>query len=285
MNYLTNSPTKSNCVVVIPVHSESPSHYELISFKQCFDVLHKYPIYVLAPIDLDLSKYKEVILDFKVISVSKKWLSSRLYYNKLKLSNFFYEFFEDYTYLLTYELDAFIFKDELSYWCEKNYDYIGAPWFEDNDPVQSKMCGAGNSGFSLRKISSIKEGIKHVHVIAPSKFSIMKKQPLLQKIKPLLLNIIGIFSYMESIFYHENKSIQDADFMIEEDTVIVHQMSASLKNFKLAPAEDAYKFSFEVAPDMLFGLNHNNLPTGCHAWWRYNLEFWKPYIEKFGYVL
>ena len=29
------------CVVVIPVHSDSPSNLELISFKQCFDILKK----------------------------------------------------------------------------------------------------------------------------------------------------------------------------------------------------------------------------------------------------
>ncbi|MFR6542216.1 MAG: DUF5672 family protein [Butyricimonas virosa] len=25
-------------------------------------------------------------------------------------------------------IDAFVFRDELTYWCTLNYDYIGAPW-------------------------------------------------------------------------------------------------------------------------------------------------------------
>jgi len=282
---MSQSQFNKSCVVVIPVHSATPSYYELISFKQCFEVLNGYQIYVVAPAGIDLSRYEQLVPDFDVISVSKKWLSSRLYYNKLKLSNFFYQFFDDYTYMLTYELDAFIFKDDLEYWCSKEYDYIGAPWFQDNDPVESKMYGPGNSGFSLRKIASIKEGIKHVHIIPPSKYNAIKKQAWMQKYKSAILSVIGVFTYIGSLFHTENRSIQDADFMVEEDTIIVNYMSASTKNFKLAPVTDAYKFSFEVGPEVLFDMNGQHLPMGCHAWWRYNFDFWKPYIEKFGYRL
>jgi hypothetical protein len=275
---------KKSCVIVIPVHSATPSYYELISFKQCFEVLNEHPIYVLAPAELDLSRYHQVVNEFELINVSKKWMSSRLHYNKLKLSHFFYEYFQDYEFMLTYELDAFIFKDDLDYWCSKEYDYIGAPWFEDNDPKQNKIYGPGNSGFSLRRISAIKEGIRHIHLFAP-RYETVKKQVFFQKYKSAIMDVILAISSLRSLFYRENRSIQDADFMIEEDTVIVNQMPARLKNFKLAPIDDAYKFSFEVGPEVLFNLNQNCLPTGCHAWWRYNLNFWKPYIENFGYRL
>jgi hypothetical protein len=285
MNYLSTPNFKASCVVVIPVHSPEPSHYELISFKQCFEVLHDYSIYVMAPEGMDMRKYQKIVPDFEIISISTKWLSSKLYYNKLKLSRFFYEFFDDYTYLLTYELDAFIFKDDLEYWCSKEYDYIGAPWFKNNDPVEGKIYATGNSGFSLRKIASIKEGIKHVHLMEAAKYKPIKKMAWAHKYKSLFLSVVGVFSYMESLFSRENKSIQNADFTVEEDTVIVNFMSNSIKNFKLAPITEAYKFSFEVGPDVLFNMNDKHLPTGCHAWWRYNLSFWKPYIENFGYQL
>jgi hypothetical protein len=32
------------CVVVIPIHSESPSVFELISFQQCFKILSNHSI-------------------------------------------------------------------------------------------------------------------------------------------------------------------------------------------------------------------------------------------------
>jgi hypothetical protein len=281
---MSRSNLNRNCVIVVPVHSPTPSYYELISFKQCFEVLSDHSIYVLAPAGMDMSRYYQVVDDFETITVSKKWLSSRMYYNKLKLSNFFYEFFDGYKYLLTYELDAFIFKDDLDYWCSKGYDYIGAPWFEDNDPKAAKLYGPGNSGFSLRKISTIKAGIKHVHLFPPQQYELYKKQMWLHKYKTLIKKAIGKASSIRSMFYSENRSIQEAVF-IEEDLVIVHQISPTVRNFKMAPIDDAYKFSFEVGPEVLFNMNQNRLPTGCHAWWRYNLSFWKPYIENFGYKL
>jgi hypothetical protein len=62
----------------------------------------------------------------------------------------FYLIFEDYRYVLVYETDAWVFKDELDFFCGKNLDWIGAPWPHQEDKV-------GNSGFSLRKVSKMLE--------------------------------------------------------------------------------------------------------------------------------
>ena len=32
-------------------------------------------------------------------------------------------------------------------------------------------------------------------------------------------------------------------------------------------------------------MNQDRLPFGCHAWFRYDLEFWRPHIEAFGHDL
>ena len=57
--------------------------------------------------------------------------------------------------MLIYQLDACVFRDELKYWCEKKYDYIGAPifWAYNSNKFSNKVAGIGNGGFSLRKIS------------------------------------------------------------------------------------------------------------------------------------
>jgi hypothetical protein len=56
--------------------------------------------------------------------------------------------------MLIYQLDAWVFKDDLMKWCNKGYDYIGAPWFEDFGSYEKgkKLWRVGNGGFSLRKI-------------------------------------------------------------------------------------------------------------------------------------
>ena len=56
-------------------------------------------------------------------------------------------------------------------------------------------------------------------------------------------------------------------------------------DFKVAPKEIALKFSFESQVRECFEYNNRNLPMGCHAWEKYDLEFWKPYMESHGYKL
>jgi hypothetical protein len=55
--------------------------------------------------------------------------------------------------------------------------------------------------------------------------------------------------------------------------------------FKVAPPEDAIKFSFEVQPQRFYNENFQQLPFGCHAWIKYDFDFWKTHIESFGYTL
>ncbi|RCH55489.1 hypothetical protein DJ568_06235 [Mucilaginibacter hurinus] len=275
----------SNSVcVVIPVHSAAPEYYELISFQQCFNILGKHPIYVVAPEGLDLCVYKALIPTFKVVYINKKWQSSKLNYNKLKMSQYFYNLFKQYTYLLTYELDAFVFTDQLKYWCDKGYDYIGAPWFDHAPANEAKMLGVGNSGFSLRNIKTMQQCLKKVYYVDPTKHSVFRKQKFIMKLKGPIFKQLRRLSKLKSLLYKENATIQKAGFLFE-DKVVFEFMAPAFPEFKLAPADEAYKFSFEVNAPLLYAKNGEKLPMGCHAWWLYDLEFWKPFIESYGYKL
>ena len=47
----------------------------------------------------------------------------------------------------------------------------------------------------------------------------------------------------------------------------------------MAKFDTAIKFSFDKDPEVLFGLNDNQLPLGCHNWWNdKNINFWKKYF-------
>jgi len=91
------------------------------------------------------------------------------------LSLEFYKRFLNYKFILIYQLDAFVFNDELAFWCNKDYDYIGAPWSDISSrsifkelrsklPLRYKYYYirklsninkfVGNGGFSLRKVVS-----------------------------------------------------------------------------------------------------------------------------------
>ncbi|TDH20841.1 hypothetical protein EXU57_20825 [Segetibacter sp. 3557_3] len=267
----------SGCVVVIPVHSAKPNAYELISFQQCFRILGKYPIKVLAPEGLDLTLYRNKVPDFKTILIDPKWQSSYIYYNKLKKSRYFYNLFADYQYLLTYELDAFVFRDEVEEWCKKDYDYIGAPWFEGfNNITSNKLIGVGNSGFSLRNIQTIKDKLAVLFFKKPNEYYKGRRHLLKAYFKfpyRWLMNQFG-----------ENYTVQRYSNGYE-DGFFCFEFPNYFPDFKIAPVNEALHFSFETRPEYLYGLTNGQLPMGCHAWWTYNLEFWRPFIEGFGYEL
>ena len=53
------------------------------------------------------------------------------------------------------------------------------------------------------------------------------------------------------------------------------------EHFSVAPVEVALQFSFEKSVSECYELNHKNLPFGCHAWERYDFDFWDKIIEKY----
>lgn len=263
---------------MIPIHKKNPTDYELISLKQCYTVLSKHPILVIAPEGLDTSVYKEQQNNINIIHIPPVWQSSLYMYNKLKKSHFFYNLLKDYEYILTYELDAFVFKDDLLYWCDKGYDYIGAPWFDKlgGADLNSKILGVGNSGFSLRKTKTIHKYIsKFVH-----------KSKRYYSYNPFV-KLWGIAEYYLGHVY----KILGINYTVEkfcnepEDMLICFKLKSKFPSLQIAPLEDAWRFSFEFNPQLLYQLNHQELPFGCHAWWKYDLEFWKPFIRQLGYSL
>lgn len=56
-------------------------------------------------------------------------------------------------------------------------------------------------------------------------------------------------------------------------------------SFKIAPVHIALQFAFEREVRRCYEQNNFMLPFGCHAWERYDYSFWKPYIEREGFLL
>lgn len=62
-------------------------------------------------------------------------------------------------------------------------------------------------------------------------------------------------------------------------------VSAQCSFFKVPRAQDAIAFAFEAYPEYLYQLNHQRLPFGCHAWQRYQPEFWQQVAVEKGLTL
>ena len=147
----------SKVIIVIPVYKEIMSNEEEKSFKQCCKILKEYPICLITHINLDYRHYNQIALHYGVqLSVEffdRIFFESVYGYNRLMLSKLFYERFIQNEYILIYQLDAYIFEDNLLYWCDKGYDFIGAPLLEDKYGWENKyiISNSNNGGFSLRK--------------------------------------------------------------------------------------------------------------------------------------
>ena len=145
--------------VVIPIYKKKPTDLEMASFRQVLKVLSRYDIIVYTYCGLDLSVYSNLALacnkNFIVEYFDKSYFSSVKGYNRLCLTIDFYKRVSAYKYMLIYQLDAWVFCDELEFWCNKGYDYVGAPWFTNwgtHEEGEALWC-VGNGGFSLRNIS------------------------------------------------------------------------------------------------------------------------------------
>ena len=207
----------------------------------------KYDISLVCPCGLNVGEYASVFnnlnVKFKTQEFDESFFESTKTYNLLMLSADFYKRFINYDFMLIYQLDAYVFKDELGYWCEQGYDFIGAPW-NRYDFLRNKihLIEAGvNGGFSLRKIPSF------IKVLSDEGNG-----------KIILKDFISSGRNEDGFFSIQAKMID--------------------QTFKVAPYGVAMNFSFEYKPEKLYEMTGHKLPFGCHAWEKCNPQFWGKYI-------
>lgn len=250
-------------LVVIPVYKSTPDFAEIISFNQCIKILFKHPICIITYKELDISYYTDLLLkakvEYRIEFFNKNYFGSLSEYNQLMLSKDFYERFKSYEYMLIYQLDAYVFRDELEYWCKQGYDYIGAPL-----PVSIK------DNINKIHIKDFNLSLEQDFLLMNGGFSLRKTKSCLEL---TIQNSDSIQTYLNKAWY------EDVIFCI-----LLQQNKSKL------PAEDiALKFSFESHPSVSFKKNNNQLPMGCHAWFRddnhiYDKMFWFKRIIPLYYL-
>lgn len=266
--------TLKKCSVVIPVYKKNLQEYEILSFRQCLKVLNRRDIILVTYQESDLSVYytiaKECKKDISVQYFDSSYFVDISSYNKLMKSLQFYKSFRNYEYILIYQLDSFVFRDELDYWCQLGYDYIGAPWFDDFSEKRedTDLWRVGNGGFSLRRISffikvlSWKLPLKKIKINSLLKFQEIKK----------ILYVIG---WRNNIYYFIKAN------PINEDVFFTNFLYDTYLEPYLPPVETAIRFAFEKSPRYLYEQNQQKLPMGCHAFLKYEYDsFWKNFIKE-----
>jgi hypothetical protein len=245
--------TKQMVKIVIPIYKTTLLNFEIQSLNQCVKILGDHSIVFVHPKSLDVST---INFDGRISSEKfpDHYFKNVFGYNRLMLTDSFYERFTHSKYILIYQLDAYVFRDELLYWCSKDYDYIGAPWIATPNKGFKKLLSlfdskkkkarseifykVGNGGFSLRKVSS--------HIANANK--------------------------LKSVIEQNLKRSED-DFRIMED-VFWSSVPKFDPSFLIPDYKEGLQFAFDRKPELALKLNNNKLPFGCHG-------FEKPKVKRF----
>ncbi|HEX3559049.1 MAG TPA: DUF5672 family protein [Pyrinomonadaceae bacterium] len=272
--------------VVVPMYRERLTADEEVSYRHLMRFLGRYDKYFIAPESLTLDDPA-----FDVVRFGDEFFRDTMTYSALLLSSDFYRAFDQYEFILIYQLDALVFSDQLQEWCERGWDYIGAPWLNCKDAPFVEEPTVGNGGFSLRKVKSF------LKVLSSWRFG-----PELHRYRdalagrdngtgrgerpsprtPRRYRLAGRLGLSNPLLKGILRLPQDLEISYggNEDYFWSFHAAKYYRGFQIAPAKEGLRFSFEVEPRRCYELNHYRLPFGCHAWGRYDRGFWEPFLLK-----
>ncbi|MEG1622519.1 MAG: DUF5672 family protein [Alistipes sp.] len=248
--------------IVMPIYSTAWTDVEWQSLQQTVKVLCRYPIVFLVPENMDVTAIDHAFSGHAILRVSEEWLGTKngiAGYNRMMMSKAFYDLFAGTEYILICQTDAWIFRDELELWCDKGYDYIGAPFpkrpLYDLLPVRwylalrrkmtkgllrhNLMGRVYNGGLSLRRVAS--------------------------------------FRHACSTYESAMHSFLENDHHLYNEDVFWSLIPAE---FAYPSVSEALAFSFDIKPDYCYQLTKGALPFGCHGWFKPSVyAFWEPIIK------
>lgn len=249
----------NHMAVVIPAHKSHPSKNELLSFEKCAQILGNHPIVIVTTRDVSLKAYERIFPEFEVEIFNNGELGSIAAYNRLMLSRHFYERFSQYHYILIYQLDALVFKDELTAWARKGYDYIGAPWLK----------------FPLQLFFSVAW-----HVSLTDAFKVFSRKMLKNPVGNGGLSLRKVESCLQAI--EENQDLISR-WHANEDFFWSYYATKNGEPLTKPPEEEAVNFAVETMPRTAFKRLSSTLPFGVHDWETYDKKFWLSMFQKHGY--
>jgi hypothetical protein len=271
----SNAHVSELVAVVVPLSNRQElTSEEQISYKHLVHFLADYDKYIVVPDGLDVK-----FSGFGIKRFDLKFFGSLAAHTRLMLSEEFYQRFCNYKFILIYHLDSLVFSDELKKWCDMNYDYIAAPWIKHSDAPYAGNPGyegkVGSGGFSLRKVSSFLKVINsevprypywgRLDLLKDSIANRSKWQTFIMRIA----KVLGLFNNARSEMSRYSKN---------EEHFWTNRGKHYYPAFNIAPENVALEFAFECVPRYCFEMNNYSLSFGCHAWHKYDREFWEPYL-------
>jgi hypothetical protein len=268
--------------VVVPHQREGLTADEEISLRHLRRFLGRYDKYLVAPETL-----KFTLPDFTTKRFADEFFHDTATYSALLISREFYRAFDEYEYILIYQLDALVFSDQLAEWCATGLDYVGAPWFKGQGVNFVDEPAVGNGGLSLRKV----ESFLRVAGAPGMETELDRYWDALYAAKPVSFRLLNLprklFRRLRALMSQRGLSVRrspagfiDPGQRTNEDCFWSFRAIRYDPSFRIASAADGLRFSFEIDPKKCYELNDQHLPFGCHAWNKYDREFWEPFLLR-----
>jgi hypothetical protein len=124
------------------------------TLHHALQVLSDYTIIFIAGEGADLSVVREHAEHIDVVSFPRRFFESRAHLGQLFLMSDFYDRFNWCDFLLIHELNSWVVRDELHYWCKQGYDYLKA------EPI---LPNADNAPGMLKRITGLSDEEKRLY--------------------------------------------------------------------------------------------------------------------------
>ena len=246
---MKNKLDASRVAVVIPSHKSNLSPLEIQSVKRAAAVLGAYDLWLAAPQGIDRQPWRQWAPAIQFCEFDAYFFSSWRGYNHLCRSKLFYDQFAAYEYILIYQTDCYVFRDELLDWCARGYDYIGAPLLNDEFRTTSKKRWTQwwiirpflrmvlNGGLSLRRVKTFRRASWW-----------------------LRWTDLFLLSIPEDVFWTN--------------------FGRYFYPIRMPHWAEALEFSFDATPTDCLKKADGHLPFACHSWNHKDyLDFWKQFIK------
>ncbi len=266
----------------MPIISTELGLSEQVSIQSLSNLKENYPILFIGTRDSytsNLNKLRELLSDrpFNFSEFDSRYFESLISYSNLLMTSRFYKRFSSYDYMLIFQTDALILRGDLNTFIRLDKAYIGAPWIDKNRATKKLLIG--NGGLSLRKVDYFIE-ITRLNSIFPSKwwFKFPQQRFLRWGIVGLLFPLFCVLDVVVKVFGRSLFFDKMRLFSTAEDVSFAKWLGHH--HADMPTLEEAVDFSFESNPQRCYDINNQRLPFGCHAWERYDLEFWKAHVSE-----
>lgn len=235
-----------SCAVIVPVYRSWMTPFENISLLRLRQLIHD-EVYLVAPDGLCLDEYLRLWPGLRCERFDPRYFVSVSSYNKLMLSpDLYLRFAARYEWMLIHQLDAFLFHADLQQFCDLPYDYYGAPW------TPGQLVHPWFSDARLLKMFGTEVTVGNGG-----------------------LSLRRVSSTLDLL---TSKRLGADRWRHNEDSFYAYWGIRS-KGFRGCPLEVAARFAFERDPEILYRLNGQVLPLGCHGLPKYSQVFYTSFVN------